>query len=427
MAHRLTQQIGYWSCLILATVATSCAFPALESASESRQVSQEVIERVAKATVVVQTPTGAGTGFFVTTNGFLLTNYHVIAGADRAIIRMRDGSTHPVKAVCEYSPKFDLAILELDLRTPHALPLALPGSFDLGNSVFTIGHPHGHSWTLTKGYIAGKREEQGRPMIQISADISPGNSGGAIVLLDGSVCGIATYLERRTITFADGNCILDPSSVLKFGVGVDAFRKVVQNPGQRKFTMTQVASIEKKAQLVCVLSGLLDVTHERIVALREGIIGLKCDRRYRYDKSYRALGGKHPVTGSKAVIYNADEFVDAAVTLRAVKILLAEQLKPEISERSLDDAVQSWKKAIDAAMSAVQHVLNADGQPVSVASTCAASARRSFNSSVSAMASALTSTKTTLDKYDVYIVDHITPPSRIEELRKLYKDRSMKL
>ena len=396
--------------------------------SDSGKIPQEVITRASRATVLVRTPGGIGAGFFVTTNGYLLTNYHVIEGASKAIVETRAGKKFRVQYVCGYSPKLDLAMLKVNGQAFDCLPFSDPTQVNLDDSVFIIGHPHGHTWTLTKGYIAGKRRENDRPVIQFSADISPGNSGGPVLLYDGTVCGIATYMEKRSIRFSDGNYILDPSAVLKFGIAVDAFQNATKHPEKlRRHTLAQVAEFNAKIQTLRLLAGILDITHDRLTALREGLTRLKFDTNYAYDRTYRTLDGNYRVTDSQTIVYNADDFVEAAAGLRAAGLFLRDYIADKTGEKAIDSAVDDWRTSVNAADSSIRFIVAADGSRAGTASARVRGAKKSFNSSIAAMDSALSSTEKALKQYDKYITDHIASPSRIAELRRMYKSGKLKL
>lgn len=396
--------------------------------SDGGKIPHEIVARASRATVLVRTPDGMGAGFLVTTNGYLLTNYHVIEGATKAIVETQDGGKFNVQYVCGYSPKLDLAMLKIQGQAFQCLEFADPTRINLDDSVFIIGHPHGHTWTLTKGYIAGKRREDDRPVIQFSADISPGNSGGPVLLYDGTVCGIATYMERRSIRFSDGNYILDPSSVLKFGIAVDAFQSATKNPDKlQRYTLAQVAEFNGKIRTLRLLAGILDITHERLIALRGGLTQLKFDTNYAYDRTYRELGGNYRVTDSQTIVYNADDFVDAAAGLRAASVFLRDYIANKTGEEAIDVAVSNWRNCVNAADSSIRFIIAADGAQAGTASARVTGARKQFNGSIIAMASALSSTEKALKQYDRYILDHIAPPSRIAELRQVYESGKLKL
>ena len=138
---------------------------------------REVIANLTRATVFIRTPSGHGSGFVISTNGYVLTNHHVIEGATRALVEFHDERRFPVHHVAAYSAELDIAMLKIDPGTYETLSFERPDAIHIGEPIYVMGHPHGHRWTLSKGYVAGKRIERGRPIIQFSADISPGNSG----------------------------------------------------------------------------------------------------------------------------------------------------------------------------------------------------------------------------------------------------------
>ncbi len=139
-------------------------------------------------------PTGSGTGFFVTTDGYLLTAAHVVANATALKVSLA-GKTLPVKVV-RVDEKNDLALLKVTGTFP-ALPVMSSGTVKLGTDVFTIGFPNidlqGASPKLTKGVISGLNGVQDDPScFQVSVAVQPGNSGGPLVNSSGAVVGVVT-------------------------------------------------------------------------------------------------------------------------------------------------------------------------------------------------------------------------------------------
>jgi TPR repeat protein len=136
---------------------------------------------------------GTGTGFFITDDGYFLTNSHVVASGSRIQVVTNTGKTHTAKRV-KIDPKNDLAVFKVE-GDFKALPLASSRGIRLGEDVFTVGFPQvsiqGFSPKLTKGTIsglAGVRDDPGS--FQISVPIQPGNSGGALADSRGNVIGI---------------------------------------------------------------------------------------------------------------------------------------------------------------------------------------------------------------------------------------------
>jgi S1-C subfamily serine protease len=151
---------------------------------------------------VTEIPQGTGTGFVWDQQGDIVTNFHVVAGGDRASVTLNDGSTYAAKIVGT-APDKDIAVLHIDAPPSKMLPLPVGQSAGLkvGMKVLAIGNPFGLDQTLTTGVISGLGREiksmSGRPIsdvIQTDASINPGNSGGPLLDSSGRLIGINTAI-----------------------------------------------------------------------------------------------------------------------------------------------------------------------------------------------------------------------------------------
>ncbi len=132
-----------------------------------------------------------GSGLLVSADGLVLTNNHVIENAQNLAVRC--GERESTAEVRRRGKNPDLALLTTSLRGSDSFILNETYSPDLiGLEVFVIGNPYGLEGTFSTGIISGLREMDGVRYLQISAPISPGNSGGPVILSDGTVIGIAT-------------------------------------------------------------------------------------------------------------------------------------------------------------------------------------------------------------------------------------------
>lgn len=132
-----------------------------------------------------------GSGLLVSSDGLVITNDHVIDKADNLAVKC--GERESVAKVRRRGKSPDLALLSTALNSADRFVLNATYSQDLiGRDVFVIGNPYGLEGTFSTGVISGLREIEGVRYIQISAPISPGNSGGPVILHDGTVIGIAT-------------------------------------------------------------------------------------------------------------------------------------------------------------------------------------------------------------------------------------------
>lgn len=141
---------------------------------------------------------GSGSGFVYDTAGHIVTNYHVIEGAQEVNVTFADGTSVPAQVVGS-DPSTDLAVVKVDLPTASLRPLPLGDSTQLsvGQFVVAIGNPFGLDHTLTFGVISSLgrviQSPDGRYIgeaIQTDAAINPGNSGGPLLDLSGNVIGV---------------------------------------------------------------------------------------------------------------------------------------------------------------------------------------------------------------------------------------------
>jgi S1-C subfamily serine protease len=137
---------------------------------------------------------GLGTGFVVSPDGLFITNYHVIEEAARLQVSLLDGGTWTDVSLVAGDPASDLALMQLPARGLRHLTLGSDGGMEVGDKVYVMGNPLGMSGTFTDGMVSGKRPLEGVSMLQISAPISPGSSGGPVMNERGEVIGVATMM-----------------------------------------------------------------------------------------------------------------------------------------------------------------------------------------------------------------------------------------
>jgi serine protease Do len=147
-----------------------------------------------------------GSGVFVTTNGYILTNYHVVDGADEISVELSDGRTINPKVVGTDKPS-DLALLKANGSDYHALAIGNSDGVKVGDVVLAVGNPLGVGQTVTMGIISAKSRSTGvgdgsyEDFLQTDAPINHGNSGGALVNMKGELVGINSQIMSNS----DGN------------------------------------------------------------------------------------------------------------------------------------------------------------------------------------------------------------------------------
>ena len=149
-----------------------------------------------------QRNSGLGSGVIVSTNGYILTNFHVIEAADDIQVSLNDGKTYKATVIGS-DPESDLAILQIKAEKLPAITFGQMENVRVGDVVLAIGNPFGVGQTVTMGIVSALgRSHLGintfENFIQTDAAINPGNSGGALVDTNGHLVGINTAIYSRT-------------------------------------------------------------------------------------------------------------------------------------------------------------------------------------------------------------------------------------
>lgn len=174
---------------------------------------------------VTEQPQGTGTGFIWDDAGHVVTNFHVIQGANAATVTLSDQSVHQARLVGAF-PDRDLAVLRIDAPRTRLVPIAVGTSRDLqvGQKVYAIGNPFGLDQTLTTGIVSAlNREIESvtrrtiRGAIQTDAAINPGNSGGPLLDSAGRLIGVNTAIYSPS----------GASAGIGFAIPVDEVNRIV--------------------------------------------------------------------------------------------------------------------------------------------------------------------------------------------------------
>ncbi len=178
---------------------TAAAKPGSENsgAGSAREVLSvaDIAARSTKAIVSVRSKNSLGTGFIIHPDGWIATNFHVIATTEPLWAVLTDGRRFPIVEVVNASRARDLAILRIDAKGLPTLPLGNSSAVRPGDSVVAIGHPLGLEDTVSNGLVSAVRHvHEDLEVLQISAPIAPGSSGGPLFNERGEVIGVAAAI-----------------------------------------------------------------------------------------------------------------------------------------------------------------------------------------------------------------------------------------
>ncbi len=244
-------------------------------------VTNTAVHRTLFSFNVQEIPQGAGSGFIWDRQGYIVTNDHVIQGADRVTITLHDQSQWEARLIGR-APEKDLAVLKID--APEALLQPLPRGdslrLEVGRKVFAIGNPFGLDTTLTVGVVSALGREIGtsgnrtiKDVIQTDAAINPGNSGGPLLNSFGELIGVMSVIFSYCCA----------SVGIGFAIPVNAVEKIVPQLIQYGRLVRPIMGVEIVPDYWARRYGiegvaLLSVTRG-LPAEQAGMIGIRRNRR----------------------------------------------------------------------------------------------------------------------------------------------------
>ena len=208
MEHKTrTLLLGHPLCLPIMALALflRCGIPAVNA-----QTAQQIAQNAFGSTVLLVMedangqPIGLGSGFFVKPNQ-IATNLHVVEGAARGYAKLVGKKTkHDIEGISAIDAKRDLVILKVSALGTRALSLGDSDTVLVGETVYAVGNPHGLEGTFSQGIISSVRKIGADKLLQLTAPISPGSSGGPVLNGRGNVIGVsvATFRSGQNLNFA---------------------------------------------------------------------------------------------------------------------------------------------------------------------------------------------------------------------------------
>ena len=156
----------------------------------------DIARRATPSVVQIRARGRIGSGFVVASDGRIATSLHVVEDADQLVVVLADGRTFTRVQVVDHDEEQDVVVLSIAASRLTPLPLARE-PVQSGERVVVIGHPQGLANTVSDGLVSALRERDGTEMLQISAPVSPGSSGGPVLNDRGQVVGVTTSTHQR--------------------------------------------------------------------------------------------------------------------------------------------------------------------------------------------------------------------------------------
>ena len=202
--------------------------PTTPAAAATPRSPAQIAELALASVVLIKTQDQLGTGFVVWPDGRIATNLHVIAGAREATVVLNDGREFKDVEVLGADPAHDLVVLRVEVEGLKALPLGDSHAVKPGERVVAIGHPLGLGNTVSDGIISAVRViDPTITLLQITAPIAPGSSGGPIFNERAEVIGVATRagIEGQNLNFGVPVAYLKPLLLAERSMPLASFTK----------------------------------------------------------------------------------------------------------------------------------------------------------------------------------------------------------
>jgi S1-C subfamily serine protease len=207
---------------VLVVCSVSAALAGGQAAKGRRYTVPELVKAMAPAVVFIGNVdtsgqvASIGSGFVVDANGTVVTNYHVIEGAQDLQVKMKDGEIYDRVDVVDYDARRDIAVIKIRAFKPLPTLALATADVEVGEEAVAIGNPKGLEHTVSAGIVSAFRQAEGYRLIQISVPISPGSSGGPLFNMEGKVIGITS-----------AGVVAEGAQNLNFAVPIDYVRPLL--------------------------------------------------------------------------------------------------------------------------------------------------------------------------------------------------------
>lgn len=226
-----------------------------------------------------ETQRGLGSGVIISADGYIVTNNHVIDGADRLEVTLNDNSTYNAQVIGT-DPSTDVALIKIEAENLPVIPVGDSDALKVGEWVLAVGNPFGFTSTVTTGIVSAKARSVGansrggmgiESYIQTDAAVNPGNSGGALVNVRGELVGINTAIYSQTGNYVGYSFAVPTSIVTKVVTDIKQYgtvQRAVLGVMFRELT----PKLAKERSITAVNDGILvEEIVERSSAMEAGL------------------------------------------------------------------------------------------------------------------------------------------------------------
>jgi serine protease Do len=312
-------------------------------------------------------PRGVGSGFILTNDGFIMTNAHVVDGADQVIVTLTDKREFTARIVGA-DKRTDVAVVKIEASGLPPVKIGDPNRLKVGEWVMAIGSPFGLENTVTAGIVSAKGRDTGDylPFIQTDVAINPGNSGGPLINMRGEVVGINSQIYSRSGGFMGISFSIPIDEAVqvstqlrasgrvqrgRLGVGIgDVSKDVAESLGLGKPQGALVSNVEAGSPA-------------DKAGLEAGDIILKFDGK-KIEKSSdlpRAVGGTKPGTSSTVTVFRRGTTKDYPIMVGEFEADKTAQNKPAPEKAVAPNATQLLGLTVSDLTDALKKELNLKG------------------------------------------------------------------
>ena len=328
-------------------------------------------------------PRGVGSGFILSADGLIMTNAHVVEGADELIVTLIDKREFKAKVVGS-DKRTDVAVVKIEAKGLPAVKIGDVGSLRVGEWVMAIGSPFGLENTVTAGIVSAKKRDTGDflPFIQTDVAINPGNSGGPLLNMRGEVVGINSQIYSRSGGFQGISFAIPIDEAVRVSDQLRASGRVTR--GRIGVQIDQVSkevaeSIGLGRPRGALVRGVEDGSPAAKAGVEPGDIVLKFDGK-EVDKSVdlpRLVGNTRPGNKSRLTVFRRGAQRDLSITVAELEPDKVEQPSPaaEPVKPKVSSAVHALGLVLSNLTEAQKKALNTPNNGVRVDSAEGAAAR----------------------------------------------------